>query len=96
MIEIKYNKDSVTIIDSYLLQKTDIYNIAREILNNDMCPSCIKRRSVKSIANEIMAHNLLYECGYEVNRTKDADIDQESIFRRYCYFWLSIIWRMIH
>lgn len=93
---IKYREDSVTVYDSYLLEKEDIYIISEMILLSNKCPECIKRRSVKSIANEIMAHNLLYQYGMYTDRTKDTDIDDEPWWALACYSVLALAWRITH
>ena len=49
-------------------------------------------RSKGSMLREWKAHNVLYQRNYEVNRTKSVDLDQkESIWRRFCYFFLSML-----
>jgi len=51
-------------------------------------------RSVKSALREWRAHNWLFEHGLFIEHTKDCDIElSENRFKRFCYFFLSKLYR---
>lgn len=52
-------------------------------------------RSLKSLSNEWMAHNLLYYCKFMQNRTKDVDLDSAKWYTEVGYSCLSCIYRLI-
>lgn len=88
-VDIKYNKNKVTIIDSYKIKdEVFMYSILYLFL---MKTNYRYKRSVASWVTELKAHNKLYEKGLFLIHTKDCDLcDNESIFRKIIYKILEV------
>lgn len=88
-VDIKYNKNKVTIIDSYKIkEEVYMYSILYMFL---MKTNYRYKRSVDSWVTEWKAHNKLYEKGLFLIHTKDCDLcDNESIFRKIIYKILEV------
>lgn len=88
-VDIKYNKNKVTIIDSYKIKdEVFMYIILYLFL---MKTNYRYKRSVDSWVTEWKAHNKLYEKGLFLIHTKDCDLcDNESIFRKIIYKILEV------
>lgn len=88
-VDIKYNKNKVTIIDSYkITDEVFMYCILYLFL---MKTNYRYKRSVDSWVTEWKAHNKLYEKGLFLLHTKDCDLcDNESIFRKIIYKILEV------
>ena len=89
-----FHKDSVTILDSFLLDKVNICNYCYRIKADTQCPECLKTIKLGTLIREVYAHNLLYRIGYKQDRTKDTDLNIEPKYKRFLYFLLSIIYQM--
>lgn len=86
MKEPVFYQDSVHIEDSHdcsdrILQMSIIRNIKQDY----RCPDCVKKRSDTSLLNEWIAHNTLYNFGYEKERTGSVDFDAEPWYRCLAY-----------
>lgn len=88
-VDIKYNKNKVTIIDSYKIKdEVFMYSILYLFL---MKTNYRYKRSVDSWVSEWKAHNKLYNKGLFIIHTKDCDLcDNESIFRKIIYKILEV------
>lgn len=89
-IIIKYNKNKVTIIDSYKINdEVYMYCILYLFL---MKTNYRYKRSVDSWVTEWKAHNKLYKKGLFLIHTKDCDLcDNESIIRRIIYKFMEVL-----
>lgn len=89
-VDIKYNKNKVTIIDSYKINdEVFMYSILYLFL---MKTNYRYKRSVSSWVTEWKAHNKLYKKGLFLIHTKDCDLcDNESILRRIIYKFMEVI-----
>lgn len=78
------------IVDSYLItSRKDMKKFCKEILPDRF----LRYRSVGSYVREWCAHNLLYNLHIGRDRTKDCDLNlDENIFKRFCYFILSLFY----
>lgn len=90
---ITFSQNNIQIKDSYLItnDKHKEY-IIDTILNSKEFAERKYTRSKKSYLREWKAHNFLYKLGIQKQRTKDVDFSEyELLFKRICYFLLSII-----
>ena len=89
-MKIKFNQNSVCVIDSYLLDaKQDIKTVLGDIKADSRCPKEVLSRSNTSLYREWKAHNRLYKWHLFRNRTKDVNLGYEPWYRRLCYFFLA-------
>lgn len=88
-VDIKYNKNKITIIDSYKIKdEVFMYSILYLFL---MKTNYRYKRSIDSWVSEWKAHNKLYNKGLFIIHTKDCDLcDNESIFRKIIYKILEV------
>lgn len=89
---------NIHISNSYQFNSKEMNKILDYIMSKDyfkMLTTAGFSRSKKSMLREWKAHNLLYNLGYEKERTGSIDLDQnESFSRRIGYFILSLFyWR---
>jgi hypothetical protein len=87
---------NIHIHNSYQVTKTsDMEMILSTIMSKSFYTKMTEagfNRSKDSMLREWKAHNVLHKWNYEVNRTKSVDLDQkESMWRRICYFFLSML-----
>ena len=95
-LQVTINVEALNIHITNSYQVTNSKDI-EQIIDMIMNKSCYKylaaagfTRTKKSLIREWKAHNVLYRWGYEKERTGSVDFDQnESRFRRFCYFFLS-------
>lgn len=87
---------NIHITNSYQFNSKEMNKILDYIMNKDyfkMLTTAGFSRSKKSILREWKAHNLLYNLGYEKEKTRSIDLDQnESYSRRIGYFILSLFY----
>lgn len=81
--------------NSYLLTSENLIKHVLEMIHETQMYEDLKKagynRTLESEYREWRAHNFLYEIGYERERTKHVDIDQnESGLRKFIYAILSI------
>ena len=89
-MKIKFNQNSVCVIDSYLLDaKQDIKTVLADIRADSRCPKEVLSRSNTSLYREWKAHNRLYKWHLFRSHTKDVDLGYEPWYRRLCYFFLA-------
>ena len=92
---IEYNKDNVKVVSGYkCFRPWMIKDMCRWIWGNERCPDVLHGRGWRSLGREWMAHNLLYFLGYQVERTRDVDLNDEPRSRRMAYFWIAALYRM--
>lgn len=92
-LKIKIFNNCITIYDGYKIRGKKLkLQILQELLNTYELIFFEDKRTVKSFLREWQAHNVLYKLGLFKARTRDTDLDNnESRFRRFCYFFLSIL-----
>ena len=80
---------NVHIEDSYLIRSNETKKeILTIILSNTVFAY---NRTIGSWLREWRAHNVLYRCGYQPDRTKSVDLNEdETQIRKIGYFLLSI------
>lgn len=89
-IVIQDNYSNCKIIKSYEIISKEIQKLLLEKLLEDY--PVFQARSIKSYIREWRAHNTLFCWGVEQARTRDTDLNvNEKKFRRFCYFFLSLI-----
>lgn len=68
-----------TIIDSYLIEDKDLINEILEVIiaYAELHPSHWNR-SIESMRNEYMIHNIFYNLNYERERTSSVDLNNED------------------
>lgn len=89
-MKIKFNQNSVCVVDSYLLDaKLDIKSVLTDIKVDSRCPKEVLSRSNTSLYREWKAHNRLYKWHLFRSHTKDVDLGYEPWYRRLCYFFLA-------
>lgn len=96
---IRYNFSNggatLTLYDSYKVPKKDFQKTLNQIkaLHGNMF---IFQRSDKSLKREWACHNFLYNIGYEVERTKDVDLDIPSDHPEWMYNLFGLlVWPFI-
>lgn len=88
-VKIRYDKDCVSIIDSYKVK--DEYDMKLILKVFKMRTGYGSRRSLKSWLKEWKAHNRLYRLGLFRSHTKDCDLEQnEKWYRLLAYQILGI------
>lgn len=91
--EVIINKDDICIIDSYKIKTIKnmkcVINSIRQKCDNS---NIIHKRSMYSLINEWRLHNLLYDLHIQRDRTKDVDLNNETLIRRICYSVLSVLY----
>ena len=89
---------NIHVVNSYKIRsKTKIKEKIKEIMEtvsfHELCVAGF-RRTYKSMVNEWMAHNFLYEHNYKKESTGSVDIDQaEGLLRRFCYWILAKLYK---
>lgn len=82
-IEIGFGKESVQIVDSYRLNRTERIEILCFI------SYCLEKkeiecvRTIQNLEGELIAHNLLYHLNYQTAHTQSADLDYREDCRWY-------------
>ena len=66
-----------------------IINSIRQKCDNS---NIIHKRSMYSLINEWRSHNLLYDLHIQRDRTKDVNLNNETLIRRICYSVLSVLY----
>lgn len=95
MATVSFHKDSITIYNSYeLTTYKEIEVIIEWLKKSKYFPECLRPIKTKTLVREIMAHNMLYKWGYQVEHTKNTDLNVEPKYRRLLYWILSGIYRM--
>ena len=90
---ITFSQNNIQIKDSYLItnDKHKEY-IIDTMMSSEKFNEQKYTRSKKSYLREWQAPNVLYKWGIQKQRTKDVDFSEhEPLFKRVCYFLLSII-----
>ena len=93
-VSFDYENLNIHIQDSYLIKDSKIVenaieNILASVYFEKLAAAGYTRTS-KSLIREWKAHNVLYRWGIAKERTGSVDMSQhESVFRRFCYFFLS-------
>lgn len=88
-MKIKFNQNSVTVYNSYLIDaKQYIKSALADIKADSRCPKEVLSRSDISLYREWKAHNRLYKWYLFRSHTKDVNLGYEPWYRRLCYFFL--------
>ena len=89
-LTIHYSKSNLAIIDSYkIYDKQKMKNTLIMLL--EVIPLYQTKRSIYSLMNEWIAHNLLYELNICKRHTKDCDFEsKQKIHMFILYFILSM------
>ncbi len=89
-LTIHYSKSNLAIIDSYKIHdKRKMKNTLIMLL--EVIPLYHTKRSIHSLMNEWIAHNLLYELNICTRHTKDCDFEsKQKIYMFILYFILSM------
>lgn len=88
--------ENTHIENSYLVKsRRDMRGILECIELNSLCGDAVRRIGMNTMVREWRAHNLLYALGIARKRTRDVDLNEESLWRRIGYFVLSLMyWRI--
>lgn len=91
--EVIINKDDICIIDSYKIKTIKnmkcVINSIRQKCDNS---NIIHKRSMYSLINEWRSHNLLYDLHIQRDKTKDVNLNNETLIKRICYSVLSVLY----
>ena len=69
----------IKIYDSYKISNEEKQKeVLTQILNYEKLRPSKWERTINSMVNEWYAHNLMYSFGYQKNRTKDVDLDNND------------------
>ena len=93
-VKIDYKNLNIHIQDSYQMTNAEYLKVAiNDILGSvyfEKLTAAGYTRTKESLIREWKAHNVLYRWGIAKERTGSVDMSQnESRFRRFCYFFLS-------
>lgn len=91
-VDIIYYEDSTKVTNSYLLNDTEIEEVASQIAYSRGCKydwKCLYLRNEKSYICEIKAHNRLYNLNYKRDHTIDTDLEEDISKIK------EMIWRII-
>lgn len=90
-ITVSFLKGNIYIKDSYQIKNDrDKEYLLDTIINSNEYIMGNYSRTKTSYLREWKAHNTLYEWGVSPERTGSVDLNNdESLFRRICYFFLS-------
>ena len=93
-LRVECSQDNTKIIDSYKVNnKWDMKFILYKIRDKVSKDKAIHSRSISSMVNEWSAHNLLYNLGIQMYRTKDVDLNiTQPWYIKVGYFLLSPIY----
>lgn len=94
-VYITFMSGNIHIKDSYRIQSDeDKKQILHKIMGSHSYVAGHYKRNFKSYLREWKAHNYLYNKNFKREQTASVDLnDNESLFRRFCYFFLSILER---
>ena len=91
--EVIISKDNICIIDSYQIKSIKnmkyVINSIKQRCDNSYI---IHKRSMYSLINEWRSYNLLYDLHIQRDRTKDVDLNNETVIKRICYSILSVLY----
>jgi hypothetical protein len=92
LIQVEYNSNNIHIFNSYKIKrKRDMKRILMLIRYASFNRGIFYSRKEKSWIREWKAHNVLYKLGIKKVSTRHTDLNEnESIFRRFGYFILSL------
>lgn len=93
-------KDSIHIEDSWKIEsasemKSLLLYIKERYSNEEYFDWFINTGKISDMATEWQAHNMLFECGYKIGRTKDVDLNKNGIFVKFGYKVLAFIYKKI-
>lgn len=93
---IRYDNDSVAILDSHCISSSAImHDIVTTILSDKRCPACVAHRSAKCLVREWQGHNLLYDMHIFRSHTATVDLDAKQWYD-FAYHMLGIVYNIIH
>lgn len=92
-ITYKLTKNCLTIYNGYqTTDKKTMVSFISSLRDNEGKDTIMAHRTVKSMVREWRAHNLMYNLHLFRSHTQDVDIDNEPWYRRFVYFFLSLIY----
>ena len=95
IIDYQLSASNISIKNSYLItDKKQMQDIVQAIRIAAFEQGYEYKRTNSSWVREWVAHNLLYSWNIAPERTGTVDLNEdETIFRRVCYFFLSLLHR---
>lgn len=82
----------VSILDSHLHNDDDVKKLFINYIL-ETYPN-MRKRTAKSLLREWKAHNILYNMGIEIERTRTSDLDAyEKWYRRVGYFFITLFFK---
>lgn len=93
-------KDTVHIEDSWKIEsesemKSLLLYIKKKYSDDEYFDWYINTGKISDMITEWQAHNLLFECCYKIEQTKDVDINKNNFFVKLGYKILSFIYKKI-
>jgi prolyl-tRNA synthetase len=76
-MNVVYRETYTKVYDSYKYTNEEIEQAVREIMATRKAMGLPVTRTFESYVNEWKTHNRLYKIGYQRNRTKDVDLEEE-------------------
>jgi aryl-phospho-beta-D-glucosidase BglC (GH1 family) len=76
-MEIEYAQNNTKIYDGYKYSNSEIDKAVDEIIKTRKELGLPVTRSKSSYVSEWKSHNRLYKLGFEKNRTKDVDLEED-------------------
>jgi aryl-phospho-beta-D-glucosidase BglC (GH1 family) len=76
-MEIDYTQNNTKIYDGYKYSNSEIDKAVDEIIKTRKELGLPVTRSKSSYVSEWKSHNRLYKLGFEKNRTKDVDLEED-------------------
>ena len=76
-MKIEYHETYTKVYDSYKYSNSEIEHIVDYIIEQRQLLGLPVTRTRESYINEWKTHNRLYKIGYQRNRTKDVDLEEE-------------------
>lgn len=74
---VEYSKNNTKVYDSYKYSNAEIEKAVEEIMKERKRLGLPVTRTKASYVSEWKSHNRLYKIGYQRNRTKDVDLEEE-------------------
>ena len=76
-MNVEYSKNNTKVYDSYKYSNAEIEKAVEEIMKERKRLGLPVTRTKASYVSEWKSHNRLYKIGYQRNRTKDVDLEEE-------------------
>lgn len=76
-MNVEYSKNNTKVYDSYKYSNAEIEKAVEEIIEERKRLGLPVTRTKASYVSEWKSHNRLYKIGYQRDRTKDVDLEEE-------------------